>query len=207
MGKYSVPESIRKFKPKGTMVKVINGSNYYVYEYKSVIDDNGKRKTKMGKNIGKIVEGKGFIPNDSYLKNSDITTLEYGQYKIVINNFKKTYELLNRIFLYDDDARIYCMAVICFINGFTPVTKFSDYFEQSYLNLEFNAIKMKYTSLSHLLDSLGRRQKKVYEFENMLIGESSKEIAIDGHVIPNYSNQCIDDIWYQYQYATDFKNL
>ena len=25
MGKYSVPENIRKFKPKGTMVKLISG--------------------------------------------------------------------------------------------------------------------------------------------------------------------------------------
>ena len=65
----------------------------------------------------------------------------------------------------------------------------SDYYEQSYLNIEFNAIKMKYTSLSNLLDNLGRRQEKVHEFENMLIKKSSKEIAIDGHVIPNYSNQ------------------
>lgn len=189
MGNYSVPDSIRKFKPKGTMVKVINGSNYYVYEYKTITDANGKRKTKMGKSIGKIVEDKGFIPNDSYIKDGDITTLEYGQYKLVLDNSKNTYELLNRVFAYDDAARIYCMAVICFINGFTPITRMSDYYEQSYLNIEFNAIKMKYTSLSNLLDNLGRRQEKVHEFENMLIKKSSKEIAIDGHVIPNYSNQ------------------
>lgn len=189
MGKFSVPESIRKFKPKGTMVKVINGSNYYVYEYKSVTDEFGKRKTKMGKNIGKIVEGKGFIPNDAYLNRDDISTLEYGQYKIVVNNSKNTYDLLKRVFNYDDAARIYCMALIHFVNGFTSITKFSDYYEQSYLNLEFNSIKMGYTSLSHLLDSLGRRQGKVIEFEDILIQNSSKEIAVDGHVIPNYSHQ------------------
>lgn len=32
MSEYSVPESIRKFKPKGTMVKRIS-NNYYVYEW------------------------------------------------------------------------------------------------------------------------------------------------------------------------------
>ena len=188
MGKYSVPESIRKFKPKGTMVKVINGSNYYVYEYKSIVDENGIRKTKMGKLIGKIVEGKGFIPNNSNVGNSSVSTLEYGQYKIVVNNTKEIYDLLLQIFSYDDAARIYCMALINFINGFTPVTRFSDFYDQSYLNLEFNKIKMGYTSLSNLLDALGRRQDKVHEFENKLIAHSSKEIAIDGHVIPNYSN-------------------
>ena len=35
MGKYSVPESIRQMKPKGTMVKCISG-HYYVYEYSTV---------------------------------------------------------------------------------------------------------------------------------------------------------------------------
>lgn len=60
MGKYSVPESIRRLKPKGTMVKAING-HYYVYEYQSVVED-GKRKTRMGRCVGKIDE-LGFTPN------------------------------------------------------------------------------------------------------------------------------------------------
>jgi len=185
MGKYSVPESIRKFKPKGTMVKVINGSNYYVYEYKSIVDENGIRKTKMGKLIGKIIEGEGFIPNNSKVGGSTISTLEYGQYKIVVDNTIEIYDLLLQVFCYDDAASIYCMALINFINGFTPVTRYTDFYEQSYLNLEFNEIKMDSTSLSNLIDALGRRQDKVHEFENKLIENSSKEIAIDGHVIVN----------------------
>ena len=51
MGNYSVPESIRKYKPKGTMVKRISGY-YYVYEYASFMGEDGKRHTKMGKVIG-----------------------------------------------------------------------------------------------------------------------------------------------------------
>lgn len=189
MGAYSVPESIRKFKPKGTMVKVINGNKYYVYEYKSITDENGKRKTKMGKIIGKIIEGKGFIPNDSYMADDVISTLEYGQYKVVVNNSMDTYRLLCETFAYDDAAKIYTMALINFVNGFSNLKDFQKHYEQSYLNLEFNGIKMGYTALSSLLDSLGRKQEKVHAFENKLIEMSSKEIAIDGHVIPNYSNE------------------
>ena len=51
MGNYSVPESIRQYKPKGTMVKRIS-NYYYVYEYSNYTDSNGKRHTKMGKAIG-----------------------------------------------------------------------------------------------------------------------------------------------------------
>ena len=46
MGNYSVPESIRKHKPKGTMVKKIK-QGYYVYNYSSkqipVFDEDGKK--------------------------------------------------------------------------------------------------------------------------------------------------------------------
>ena len=54
MGNYSVPESIRKYKPKGTMVKVISG-HYYVYEYTMVKGSDGKRHTKMGSQVQNCV--------------------------------------------------------------------------------------------------------------------------------------------------------
>ena len=46
MGNYSVPESIRSLKPKGTMVKKIHG-RYYVYEYACRKDENGKWRSVM----------------------------------------------------------------------------------------------------------------------------------------------------------------
>jgi len=73
MGNYSVPESIRKHKPTGTMVKRIS-NNYYVYEYSTVKGEDGKRHTKMGKIIGSIKEGIGFVPNDSFACDSEIST-------------------------------------------------------------------------------------------------------------------------------------
>lgn len=187
MADYSVPAEIRKFKPIGTMVKKINGKDYYVYEYKSVIE-NGKRKTKMGTMIGKIVEGKGFIPNNNFVNDDSLTTLDYGQYRVVLDNTKDIYSSLTDVFAYDDAARIYAMAVISYVNNFTYTKDYCKLFEQSYLSLEFNHIKMGYDSLSTLLEDLGRKGGKVVQFEDNLISSSSKEIAIDGHVIPCYSN-------------------
>lgn len=63
MGKYSVPEHIRAMKPRGTMVKAIDG-RYYVYDY-ACTSEGGVRRTRMGKCVGKIVEGEGFVPNAS----------------------------------------------------------------------------------------------------------------------------------------------
>lgn len=186
MGDYAVPESIRKYKPKGYMVKK-RDKYYYVYSFKSVTE-NGKRKTKMGPCVGKIVEGIGFISNENYIDNQEVTTLEFGQYKLVLNNTTDIYSLLSSVFAYDDAARIYAMAVISFIHGFTYITDYKDYFDQSYLNLEFPQIKMGYTSLSKLLDNLGRKQNQVHKFEDLLLEQSTKEIAVDGHCIPNYSS-------------------
>ena len=44
MGGYAVPAEIRAMKPKGTMVKNISG-HYYVYEFSSYREENGKRKS------------------------------------------------------------------------------------------------------------------------------------------------------------------
>lgn len=198
MGNYSVPESIRKFKPKGTMVKRINGKDFYVYDYKCVIE-NGKKKTVTGKMIGKIIEGKGFIANNNYIKDDNPTTLEYGQYRFVLESTKDIFEDLKKVFCYDDAARIYAMAIISYVNGFTYLKDYAKFYEQSYLSLELNRIKMGYDSLSNLLDDLGRKETKVHEFEDNLIMTSSKEIAVDGHVIPNYSDENdLSDIGYKF---------
>lgn len=63
MGRYSVPEHIRAMKPRGTMVKAIDG-RYYVYEY-ACTSEGGVRRTRMGRCVGRISEGEGFVPNAS----------------------------------------------------------------------------------------------------------------------------------------------
>ena len=56
------------------MVRMISG-HYYVYEYSTVKDGNGKRRTKMDKSLGTIEEGIGFIPNNGLICDSEISTL------------------------------------------------------------------------------------------------------------------------------------
>ena len=118
MGNYSVPESIRKYKSKGTMVRMIS-DHYYVYEYSIVKDGSDRRHIKMDKSIGIIKEGIGFIPNDGLICDFEISTLEFGDYAIVLANSPKTFELLNECFNPEDAIRIYVTAMIHFIQGFT----------------------------------------------------------------------------------------
>lgn len=189
MSKYAVPDNIRKMKPKGTIVKALNNGKYYVYEFHSKKLDNGKWGTKSGKLIGYIDKDKGFIPNNNLIIIEDTTTLEYGQYAIVINNSSNTLNRLLKHFNIKDAYTIYLMAVIHVVNGFTPLKDIDEYIKQSYLSIMHQDLKFSYHCLASLLDALGRKQTRVHQFEQSLIDDSSKEIAIDGHDIRSCSHE------------------
>ena len=188
MGNYSVPESIRQMKPKGTMVKNISG-HYYVYEYSNYTDDNGKRHTKMGKAIGSIKDGIGFIPNSTFACDTEISSLDFGEYAITIANSAKTLALLKECFNPQDAATIYTVALIHFIQGFTYLRDIKSYYDMSILSLNYPTLKLGYDSLSKMYDTLGRRQTNVIKLEEKLVEECSHQIAIDGHVIGSGSTE------------------
>ena len=186
---FSVPIEIRKHKPKGTMVKKISGC-YYVYEYKNVKDEStGKWKIKMGKLIGTIKEGIGFISNTDKNKLSDATVFEYGQYAMVIANTKETLNKLKNTFNTEEAHLIYLIAVIHLVNSFVYLKSLKEYYDQSYLSIKYPKLKFGYNSISTLIESLGRNQKNVEKFQQELIASSSGNIAIDGHVIKNCSKE------------------
>ena len=112
MGAYSVPESIRRLKPKGTMVKNISG---HYYEYSNFTDENGKHHTKMGRAIGSIKEGICFIPNRTFACDSEISILDFGEYAITLANSAKVLDLLKECFNPEDVVTIYVVAMIHFI--------------------------------------------------------------------------------------------
>ena len=182
MGNYSVPESIRQYKPKGTMVKRIS-NYYYVYEYSNYTDGNGKRHTKMGKVIGSIKEGVGFIPNSTFTCDSEISSLDFGEYAITMANSRKTLALLKECFNPQDAVTIYTVAMIHFIQGFTYLRDIHSYYDMSILSIRYPSLKLGYDALSKLYDALGRRQGNVIRMEEKLISDCSRQMAIDGHVI------------------------
>ena len=187
MGNYSVPESIRNLKPKGTMVKKIHG-RYYVYEYTCRKCEDGKWKTVMGKQIGSITNELGFIPNSGFNADDETTTLEYGQYALVFFNSKAVLDDLMSVFNPVDACHIYLTALIHFVNSFVRLKDVKEYYDQSWLSIKYPDARMGYKSLSALLDSLGRKQTRVEQFEQNLLERSSKELAIDGHVVRSTSD-------------------
>ena len=186
MGNYSVPEAIRKLKPKGTMVKALPGG-YYVYEYSKIRGEDGKQHTKMGKIIGSIKEGIGFVPNNSYSCDFNRTVFEFGDYAILIANSKKTLALLNECFNPLDAVMIYTVSIIHLIQQFSYIKAIQDYFDISLLALKYPTLKVGYDAISSLYVTLGSKRQGVLALEEKLIASCSKEIAIDGHVIGSKS--------------------
>ena len=181
MGKYSVPEEIRAMKPKGTMVKKIPGG-YYVYEYRSVTRD-GRRKTEMGPCIGKIDPARGFVPNSRALRDEEVSALDFGEWAVALANSAGTLELLREHFSPLDAERIYAVAVVHFVQGFTYMRDVASFYEMSALQLRLPGLRLGYTALSGLYEDLGRRQGPVLAFEQALVERCSGRVAIDGHVV------------------------
>ena len=185
MGKYSVPEEIRKHKPKGSVVKLVK-NGYYVYGQTNIKDPvTNKWKIKAGKYLGKITFNDGFIPVESSYISQDDDVYEFGQYAI---SYLLGYEIkkkLSEFFDLETASRIYINSLIHLVNGFTYIYKLPILYENSFFYL-YNTYCYKETSIVNLYESLGRKRQAPENFEASLLKECNK-LIIDGHCIASSS--------------------
>ena len=197
----SIPEEIKQYAPhKCCRIRCDNGI-YRVYKYSAEKLQSGKWGASSGILIGKIIPNKGFVPNKRYLaefqKKEDkvtffddtITDVAYGQYDLLRSLSGDVLSRLERFFPAEKAAQIYCYAIILCANGFVYIDQIDDFYQESFLSLVFKnySFKMGYSALSVLLHELGMKGNPVKAFEQSLIDDSSKDIAIDGHVIRSCS--------------------
>lgn len=198
--KSSIPEDILQYVPcKCCRVRNDNGV-YRVYKYSAVKLPSGKWSSDYGYLIGKILPGRGFLPNKRYLKELEkqgnipfsdgITDVAYGQYALLTFLSSDILEMLESCFPSERAAQIYTYAVILCANGFLYMDQIDDFYQESFLSVLYRnySFKMGYTALSNLLHELGSRGNPVRVFEQALINHSSRNVAIDGHVIRSCSN-------------------
>lgn len=196
----SVPEAIQQYRPcKCTRLRNDGNGVYRVYKYSAVQLPSGEWSNDWGYLIGKIIEGKGFFPNKRYQAEleaqkkerfSDATTdVAYGQYALLQYLSKDVFEKLNNCFLPERAAQIYTYALILCANGFIHLDQIDEFYQESIMSLQYSqySFKMGYSALSGLLHDLGMKGNPVRKFEQQLIDGSSKNVAIDGHVIRSCS--------------------
>lgn len=200
--KSTIPESILQYRPcKCARIRNDNGV-YRVYKYSAVKLKSGKWSSSGGYLIGKIIPNEGFIANKRYLKelelsqeepdlsfSNETTDICYGNYALLMELSKDIRERLIRYFQKEKALQIYCYALILCANGFAHIDQINEYYQESYLSVVYRkfSFKMGHTALTNLLHDLGMKGHPVRNFEQSLIDESSKNIAIDGHVIKSDS--------------------
>lgn len=186
MGAYAVPEEIRKMKPKGSTVKVVNGS-YYVYTNSRHKDaESGKWKTDAGKLIGKVVPGVGFIPKGAHAKSGQITCYEYGEYLLACAFAKDDHARLRECFDPDEALQLFALACIFAFEGYVGLKPSEAFFERSLISHDYPCLKYSYHRISKLLSAIGRNDRMLeYQIKCM---EDASTVAVDGHVIPSDSN-------------------
>lgn len=190
MGKYAVPEEIRKMRPAGTTVKNIKG-HYYVYEYKPTsikteMPDGSykwKSKTTIGACIGQITFADGFIRNGGKLSDTETTVFEFGCYFLVREYASETKNLLKEYFDTKEANQIFTVAAIFVVERFRYMKRIADVRNTSVLSKWYPDVQVGKDALSTLYNNLGRYGTIPDRFQQNLIDNSSKKVAIDGHVI------------------------
>ena len=196
----SLPEDVTRFKPcKCCRIRNDKGV-YRVYKYSSVKLSSGQWSSNYGYLIGKIIPGEGFLPNKRYQKelsrqhaslSEGITDVAYGQYALLLYLTRDILDKLKACFPLERAMQIYSYAMVLCANDFVHIDQIDDFYQESFLSVLYRnySFKMGCTALSNLLHDLGLRGNSVRKFEQSLIDASSKDIAIDGHVIRSCSEQ------------------
>ena len=199
--KSSIPESILQYVPCKCCRLRDEGDFYRVYKYSSIKLPSGKWSSDYGYLIGKIIPGRGFFPNKRYKKElqiqetvsfpDGITDVAYGQYALLTFLSQDILEKLENYFPRERATQIYTYGVILCANGFLHMDQIDDFYQESFLSVQYRdcSFKMGYTAISNLLRDLGMRGGPIHAFEQSLIDNCSKNVAIDGHAIRSCSNE------------------
>ena len=196
----SIPEEILRHRPcKSVRIREDKGI-YRVYKYKAVQLASGKWSNDYGHLIGKIIPEVGFVPNERYRRelageqkdvgfHDGVTDVRYGDYALLEFLSRDVLVQLERCFPLEDACQIYCYGLILCANGFLHVDQVEECYRESILSVQFRdfAFRMGPDALSNLLRGLGMKEHAPREFQQHLLDNSSRSIAIDGHVIRSCS--------------------
>lgn len=199
--KSSIPDSILQYVPCKCCRIRNDGDVYRVYKYSAIKLPSGKWSSNYGYLIGKILPEKGFFPNKRYLKElaaqenvsfpDGITDVAYGQYALLMFLSQDILKKLEDCFPRERATQIYSYGIILCANGFLHMDQVDEFYQESFLSVLYKnySFKMGYVALSNLLHDLGMKGGPVRAFEQSLIDGSSRNIAIDGHVIRSCSSE------------------
>ncbi len=182
-------------KPKNTEIKKI-GKYWYLYERSTKYDPVTKKSKKVsGKMLGKITE-EGFIKKKIKAeKLLEIETLEFGASSYFSTEYQ---EILKRLKIYFPVyyKEIFVLSIIRLVYG-AAFKRIGTHYETSYLKKLFPNIALSSSSISRLLDYLGKNRTSIKDYMNSFDRKEKRFILFDGHkIISESKNLEISDKGY-----------
>lgn len=101
---------------------------------------------------------RGFVPNSNALRDEEVSAVDFGEWAVTLANSRGVLEMLKEFFSVHDAERIYAIAVVHFVSGFTYMRDVASLYEMSALQLRLPGLRLGYDALSRLYEDLGRRQ-------------------------------------------------
>lgn len=181
MGARSVPERVRATRPRGTTARAIGG-HHCACEYRSAAE-GGRRRTRMGRCVGKTGEGRGYVPDPGRASGSGTATPGSGDWAVAPSASAPVRGLLGEHSRADDADRIWALARVSCVRGVTPARDARRVREQSALSLALPSVALGERDRGELLDALGRRQGPPLASGRALAEASSRLVAACGRVV------------------------
>jgi transposase len=185
-GEMTYPEWVETQRKQGCEIKRI-GDKYYLYERKSQWDPERKKaKKKTGEYLGAITPT-GFVPKRTVLPAGiAVSVKEYGATAYLKSISADILEILSREF---PDSRvgetIYALAMLR-VKGEDSFKRMELQYGASYLSEAMPGLSMGGSSITSLLENVGRRRDRITAAMGCLSG-STRNIIVDGSKLTSWS--------------------
>lgn len=183
----AIPKEILEIeRPKGTVVKFVNGHYYVVKRTSTYV--NGRRVPKDLGTIGKIIDGK-YVERDNIILKKQVDIKDYGDVVICNNMGKKILEALEAVFDPKDAIKIYVIALLRAVYGDVTARDLAYRYKTSYVSELYKDVALSESRISPFLESIGQSYLKIVEFmRNDFDATKANTVLIDGTLKNNNSS-------------------
>jgi|SRR3989338_8897103 len=188
MLKKKYPDWVLKHKEKNREIRFLN-KTYYLYEMKSIWDENKKRSKKVtGTYLGKITEEGLIEPKHKRVLSSlkNITIKEYGASSL-LNILEKDLKIKLEKYFPKDWEEIFLFAVFRFFES-SPIKNMNHHFIHSYFSDIFPKANLLPRNVSNKLEKIGSNRGQMILFmQELAVG--SKNLIVDlTHIFSSSEN-------------------
>lgn len=159
------PEWVLKHKKPGTELRFIKG-RYYLYQVSSKWDKKKKRAQKItGKILGRIIEGRGFVPSGqriSISQQNQLSVKTCGVVSLMSSLMKDVIPVLQKHFGNDAEA-IYSSSILRLAYQ-SPLKNMEFHFEQDFLSESFANVSLSDKNMTALLRNIGKDRERINAF-------------------------------------------